>query len=85
MEELFETLDTLPKDYVETAEKAKEKERRMKLRTEKLDIARKAQESRIQRALARSQAPTKKKVLIEISSKYSFHHRKENQLCFVQL
>ncbi len=62
MEELFESIDDMPKDYVQTAEKQKEKERRQRLRSEKLEMQKKAQSERIQRALERSKAPTIKKV-----------------------
>ncbi|PRP84665.1 hypothetical protein PROFUN_07915, partial [Planoprotostelium fungivorum] len=61
MEELFEAIDSLPKEYVQNAEKAKEKERRQRLRAEKLEVQKVSQELRIKRALERSQAPTVKR------------------------
>eukprot|EP01112_Ceratiomyxa_fruticulosa_P012749 TRINITY_DN3551_c0_g2_i1.p1 TRINITY_DN3551_c0_g2~~TRINITY_DN3551_c0_g2_i1.p1 ORF type:complete len:578 (-),score=170.96 TRINITY_DN3551_c0_g2_i1:41-1774(-) len=61
MEELFEMRESLPKQYLTAAEKAKDKERRQKLREDKLEKQRVAQEMRIKRALDRSQAPVKKR------------------------
>ena len=83
LEEFFVHISNLPADWVQTAEKVslfenilttdylsfqlQEKERRQKLRAEKLEIQKLAQENRIKRALERSQAPTKKKVRIHWS------------------
>ena len=61
LEELFELIEMLPQDKVELAEKAKEKERRMRLREEKLEAQRRHQEERLRRALERAQAEPKKK------------------------
>ena len=61
LEELFEMIEMLPQDKVELAEKAKEKERRMRLREEKLDAQKRHQEERLRRALERAQAEPKKK------------------------
>jgi len=61
LEELFEMIELLPQDKVELAEKAKEKERRMRLREEKLDAQKRHQEERLRRALERAQAEPKKK------------------------
>ncbi|EDV29733.1 uncharacterized protein TRIADDRAFT_63550 [Trichoplax adhaerens] len=61
LEELFESIELLPSDKVEAAEKAKEKERRLKLREEKLEAQRLHQEDRVKRALKRAQADIKKK------------------------
>lgn len=61
LEELFELIEMLPQDKVELAEKAKEKERRLRLREEKLEAQKKHQEERIRRALERAQAEPKKK------------------------
>jgi hypothetical protein len=60
MEELFEELETLPTDKVEAAEKAKEKERRLRMRENKLQEQRMHQEERMKRALERAQADPKK-------------------------
>lgn len=90
MEELFETIENLPAEKIEAAEKvlaemfsgwnlnpftpslpiltlypplqAKEKERRVRQREEKLEEQRQAQEERLRRALERSQADPKKRV-----------------------
>ena len=62
LEELFDTVETLPHDMVEAAEKSKEKERRLRQREEKLEEQRLAQEERLRRALERAQADPKKRV-----------------------
>ena len=60
LEELFETIESLPTDMVDAAEKAKEKERRLRMREEKLVEQRLHQEERLRRALERAHAaPTK--------------------------
>ncbi|XP_072025922.1 cilia- and flagella-associated protein 100-like [Amphiura filiformis] len=61
LEELFESIETMPPEKVEAAEKAKEKERRLRLREEKLEAQRIHQEERVKRALERAQADPKKK------------------------
>ncbi|XP_055881309.1 cilia- and flagella-associated protein 100-like isoform X2 [Biomphalaria glabrata] len=61
LEELFETIETMPQDKVEAAEKAKDKERRQKMREEKLELLRLHQEERVKKALERAQAEPKKK------------------------
>ena len=61
LEELFEIIEMLPQDKVELAEKAKEKERRLKQREEKLEAQRKHQEERLKKALERAQAEPKRK------------------------
>ena len=61
LEELFVTIETMPADKVAEAEKAKEKERRMRLREEKLDQQRRNQEERLRRALERAKADIKRK------------------------
>ncbi|XP_067683818.1 cilia- and flagella-associated protein 100-like [Haliotis asinina] len=61
LEELFEQIETMPQDKVEAAEKAKEKERRLKMREEKLEQQRIHQEERVRRALERAKAEPKKK------------------------
>jgi len=61
LEELFEMIEMMPPEKVEAAEKAKEKERRLRLREEKLEQQKLHQEDRVRRALARAQADPKKK------------------------
>ncbi|XP_046353274.1 cilia- and flagella-associated protein 100-like [Haliotis rufescens] len=61
LEELFEQIETMPQDKVEAAEKAKEKERRLKMREDKLEQQRIHQEERVRRALERAKAEPKKK------------------------
>lgn len=60
LEELFEQIETMPQDKVEAAEKAKEKERRLKLREEKIEQQRLHQEERVRKALERAKAEPKK-------------------------
>ncbi|XP_076448152.1 cilia- and flagella-associated protein 100-like [Babylonia areolata] len=60
LEELFEMIETMPQDKVEAAEKAKEKERRLKMREEKIEQQRLHQEERVRRALERAKAEPKK-------------------------
>ncbi|CAD5122010.1 DgyrCDS10462 [Dimorphilus gyrociliatus] len=62
LEELFELMETLPRDKVEEAEKKKEKERRLKAREDKMEQQKKHQEERVQKALQRAQAAPKKQV-----------------------
>jgi pyruvate/2-oxoacid:ferredoxin oxidoreductase beta subunit len=61
LEELFETIESLPPEKVGAAEKSKEKERRMRLREEKLEEQKLYQEDRMRRALERAQADPKKR------------------------
>lgn len=61
LETLFETIEMMPQDKVEQAEKMKDKERRQRLREEKMDAQRHIQEERVQRALERARAPVRKK------------------------
>uniref|UniRef100_A0A8C8RYX6 Cilia and flagella associated protein 100 n=1 Tax=Pelusios castaneus TaxID=367368 RepID=A0A8C8RYX6_9SAUR len=61
LDDLLECLERVPQAKIEQAEKAKEKERRMRLRDEKVRQQRQLQEERLQRALARAQADIKKK------------------------
>ena len=60
LEELFELIETLPQDKVLAAEKAKDKERRLRLKEEKQIQAKIHQEERVERALERAKAPPKK-------------------------
>ncbi|KAI8853068.1 hypothetical protein BC829DRAFT_430335 [Chytridium lagenaria] len=61
LEQLFESIELMPADKVEQAEKMKDKERRQRLREEKMEAQRALQEERVQRALERARAPVKKK------------------------
>ncbi|XP_005867000.1 PREDICTED: coiled-coil domain-containing protein 37 isoform X1 [Myotis brandtii] len=61
LDELLENLERVPQIKIEQAEKAKEKERRQRLREEKARIQKQLQEERLQRAQARAQAEIKKK------------------------
>jgi len=61
LEELFEQIEMMPADRVEAAEKAKDKERRLKMREEKMEQQRLHQEERVRRALERAKADPKKK------------------------
>ncbi|XP_026069735.1 cilia- and flagella-associated protein 100 isoform X2 [Carassius auratus] len=58
--QLLENADMIPKDQMSIAERAKEKERRMRLRDEKIFLQMKQQEERQKKALERSQAVIKK-------------------------
>lgn len=60
LEELFEMIETMPADKVEAAEKAKDKERRLKMREEKMEQLRIHQEERVRKALERAKAEPKK-------------------------
>lgn len=59
LEELFEMIAKMPPDQVEAAEKAKEKQRRIRAREEKLEAQRLHQEERVRKALERAQAAPK--------------------------
>ncbi|XP_036178492.1 cilia- and flagella-associated protein 100 [Myotis myotis] len=61
LDELLENLERVPQIKIEQAEKAKEKERRQRLREEKARMQKQLQEERLQRAQARAQAEIKKK------------------------
>lgn len=61
LEGLFETIEMMPPDKVEQAEKIKDKERRQRIREEKMEAQRILQEERVQRALERAKAPVKRK------------------------
>lgn len=60
LEELFEHEESLPVDKVEAARKRIEKERRVKMKEEKLKLHRKHQEERIKKSLERSRSEPKK-------------------------
>ncbi|XP_032850825.1 cilia- and flagella-associated protein 100 isoform X2 [Tyto alba] len=59
--DLLDNLERIPPAKIEQAEKAKKKERRIRLREEKLRQQKQQQEERLQRTLERSQAPVQKK------------------------
>ncbi|XP_021574749.1 cilia- and flagella-associated protein 100, partial [Carlito syrichta] len=61
LDKLLENLERMPQVKIEQAEKVKEKERRVRLREEKLLMQKMLQEERLQRARARAQAQIKKK------------------------
>ncbi|XP_030657499.1 cilia- and flagella-associated protein 100 isoform X1 [Nomascus leucogenys] len=61
LDELLENLERVPQVKIEQAERAKAKERRIRLREEKLQMEKILQEERLQRARARAQAEIKKK------------------------
>ncbi|XP_060691805.1 cilia- and flagella-associated protein 100 [Hemiscyllium ocellatum] len=61
LEDLFENLEKLPREKVELAQRNKEKERRMRVREERLMEEKLHQEERIHRAMIRSQAEHQKK------------------------
>ncbi|XP_067854454.1 cilia- and flagella-associated protein 100 [Heptranchias perlo] len=61
LEDLFDSLEKLPRDKVELAERNKERERRMRVREEKLREEKIHQEERMHRAILRSQAEHQKK------------------------
>uniref|UniRef100_A0A4X2LJH2 DUF4200 domain-containing protein n=1 Tax=Vombatus ursinus TaxID=29139 RepID=A0A4X2LJH2_VOMUR len=61
LDELLENLERVPQWKIEQVEKAKEKDRRMRLKEEKIKLLREMQEERLQRSLARAQATIKKK------------------------
>ncbi|XP_053325270.1 cilia- and flagella-associated protein 100 isoform X2 [Spea bombifrons] len=60
LEELLDNIEVIPKERIEVAEKAKEKERRLRLREEKIKQQKLHQEERLRRALERAQADPKK-------------------------
>ncbi|KXS14063.1 hypothetical protein M427DRAFT_354203 [Gonapodya prolifera JEL478] len=62
LEGLLDTLDSMPPEKVEAAEKAREKDRRRRLRDLKAAQARAVQEERVRRAMERARAPVKKQM-----------------------
>ncbi|XP_071022756.1 cilia- and flagella-associated protein 100-like isoform X1 [Oncorhynchus clarkii lewisi] len=60
--ELLENVELVPKDRVLMAERAMEKERRLRLREEKVRVQKMQQEERLRKALERAQANTKRPV-----------------------
>eukprot|EP01028_Stygiella_incarcerata_P004158 TRINITY_DN187_c0_g1_i3.p4 TRINITY_DN187_c0_g1~~TRINITY_DN187_c0_g1_i3.p4 ORF type:complete len:333 (-),score=113.18 TRINITY_DN187_c0_g1_i3:1473-2471(-) len=61
LEHLLRVTDSMPPEHVEAAEKAREKERRQRIREDKLIQQKKVQDSRLKRALERAQAPVMKR------------------------
>ncbi|KAG4087909.1 hypothetical protein H8356DRAFT_1281259 [Neocallimastix lanati (nom. inval.)] len=62
LEQLFEMIELMPPDKVEQAEKIKDKERRQRLREEKLGAQISLQEEKVRKSLERARAPIKKKL-----------------------
>ncbi|CDQ83492.1 unnamed protein product [Oncorhynchus mykiss] len=60
LDELLENVEIVPKERLVLAERAKEKERRFRLRDEKMHQDKQHQEERLKRALERAQADVKK-------------------------
>uniref|UniRef100_A0A8C5Q1S6 Cilia and flagella associated protein 100 n=1 Tax=Leptobrachium leishanense TaxID=445787 RepID=A0A8C5Q1S6_9ANUR len=60
LEELLDHIEVIPRERIEVAEKAKEKERRLRLREEKIKQQKLHQEERLRKALERAQADPKK-------------------------
>ena len=61
LEEYLAAVDTMPSDFADAIEKAREKERRRVARDEKLLAQKQEHESRMQRALERASAPVFKR------------------------
>eukprot|EP00744_Colponema_vietnamica_P003037 GILI01004701.1.p1 GENE.GILI01004701.1~~GILI01004701.1.p1 ORF type:complete len:523 (-),score=155.30 GILI01004701.1:36-1604(-) len=61
LEELLSAIEDMDPTYVMKAEKEKEKERRQKVRNEKLELQKKQYEERLKKSLQRAQEPPKKK------------------------
>jgi len=61
LEENLAAIERMPPEEVEKAEKEREKDRRSRVRTEKMAFQKKAQEDRINKSIQRSKAPVQKK------------------------
>jgi hypothetical protein len=61
LEEHLSAMEKMPQDEVDKAEKEREKERRQRVRTEKMAAQKKQQEDRINKSIERSKAPVQKK------------------------
>eukprot|EP00501_MAST-03F_sp_TOSAG23-6_P001747 GSMAST32.ASY1.ANO1.1824.1 assembled CDS len=61
LENLLNQMSEMDPEYVEMAEKAKEKERREKVRQDRLAIQQEEYEERLRRSMARAAAPVKKR------------------------
>lgn len=62
LEELFDNIDRMPPHLVEAAGKAKEKERRIRMREEKIKQQKIHQEERVKKALERAKSDPKRKL-----------------------
>lgn len=86
LESLFELIETMPQDKVEQAEKIKEKERRQRIREEKLEAQKMLQEERVRKALERAKAPVKVAVSFGLFITYNvIHNTKSNTIFYRQL
>lgn len=61
LEEYLSALSSIPTEYVESVEKAREKDRRQQAREEKIESQQREHEARVKRALERASAPVFKK------------------------
>ena len=61
LEENLASIERMPPEEVDKAEKDREKDRRARVRGEKLAAQKKAQEDRINKSIERSKAPVQKK------------------------
>jgi septal ring factor EnvC (AmiA/AmiB activator) len=61
LEELLTTIEQMPEEYVERAEKAKERERRDRVRGERLEAQQEAQAEKMRISMRRSRQPPKRK------------------------
>ncbi len=61
LEENLAAIERMPPEEVDKAEKDREKDRRARVRGEKLAAQKKAQEDRINKSIERSKAPVQKK------------------------
>ena len=61
LEENLAVIERMPPEEVDKAEKDREKDRRARVRGEKLAAQKKAQEDRINKSIERSKAPVQKK------------------------
>jgi len=79
LEELLAHVSHMPREEVEAAEKAREKERRQRVREEKLEVLRRQQEERIQRSLRRAQEPVQKRIGKQVMARSApLNRRKRN-------
>lgn len=61
LDEYLQQVSKMPQEFVESTEKAREKERRTAAREQKIAANKREQEARLRRALERAQAPIHKK------------------------
>ena len=62
LEELFDVIDSMPSEMVESAEKSKERQRRVRIREEKIIQQKLHQEERVRKALERAKSDPQRKV-----------------------